>query len=394
MIWIKMATILVAAISMMLAAFRHREWRGGLLLLGCVFLSAAMNEPEELFRRFFPIDEPELPAIIFFLVLGVVLAVLNRGTTLVALKAVYANRRFPLLAWGLCLVSVLPQLGTDKHVWAALLPPVYSTHETRELVEHGIEFLGYLFLLNWAILFLKDKWRVLMRRVPSPHEYLLKECSWEQIGFPGSRRICYKLGDSGFCVKFYKPPEECVSVKMKKSIRRDISRRRHDKYRNSCSQEVHIWNRLRHSMPSEIRELLPQVMERVYHPLMGWGVLETLYLNPDGSGIIPLEWTVQHRHDRELALWAYRKIRHYLKLLIDQSAPFYEASNFFAWIQRDGSILVRIIDFEPDSKTLVPLEKIWPWYRRRKVRRNAIRYLRHWRERFGIQEVEVNDGIR
>ena len=71
MVWVKMATILVAAFCMLLAAVRHREWRGGLLLLGCVFISAAMNEPEDFFRRLFPIDEPELPAIIFFLVLSV-----------------------------------------------------------------------------------------------------------------------------------------------------------------------------------------------------------------------------------------------------------------------------------------------------------------------------------
>lgn len=93
MIWVKMATILVAAFSMLLAAVRHREWRGGLLLVGCVFLSAAMNEFEDFFSPIFQMDEPELPAILFFLVLGIVLTVLNRGTMFLALRAWYRRHK-------------------------------------------------------------------------------------------------------------------------------------------------------------------------------------------------------------------------------------------------------------------------------------------------------------
>ena len=384
MLWVKTATILVAAISMLLAAFRHREWRGGLLLLGCVFLSAAMNEPEELFRRIFPIDEPELPAIILFLVLGIVLALLNRGTTLVALKAVYANRRFPLLVWGLCLVSVLPQLGTDKHVWAALLPSAYSTHETRELVEHGMEFLGYLFLLNWAVLFLKDKWRVLARRMPPPHEHLLWEEPWVRVGWGGTRRNCYKLGDSGFCVKFYKPPESCIPGRMKKSIRQDIGWRRFNKSRNSSSQEVHLYNALRHRIPGCVRRCLPPVCERVFHPKYGWGVLETYYTNPDGTAIIPYEFEIKRQESMANRIEIYRQVKELLEVLISCSATFYEPGNFHTLIRPDGGIETKIIDFEPESKMAIPLEAIWPWFRRMKLRRKAKRYLKHIRETYGI----------
>lgn len=386
MLWAKTVTILVASASMLLAALRHREWRGGLLLLGCVFLSAAMNEPEELFRRIFPIDEPELPAIIFFLVLGVVLAVLNRGTTLVALKAVYANRRFPLLAWGLCLVSFLPQLGTDKHIWAALLPAEYSTERTRDLVEHGIEFLGYVFLLNWSILFLKDKWRILIRHMPSPHEHLLQEEPWERVGWGGTRRNCYKLGESGFCVKFYKPPESCIPGKMKKSIRRDIGWRRFNKSRNSSSQEVHLYNRLRHCLPESVRQCLPLVCERVFHPKYGWGVLETYYANPDGTAIIPYEFEIKRQESRTSRLEIYRQARELLEILISCSATFYEPGNFHTLIRSDGGIETKIIDFEPESKMLVPLEAVWPWFRRQKLRRKARRYLKHIREAYDISE--------
>lgn len=384
MIWVKMATILVAAVSMLLAAWRHREWRGGLLLVGCVFLSAAMNEPEAFFRPFFPIDEPELPAVLFFLALGGVLAALNRGTTFVALGAILANRRLPLLAWGLCLVSFLPQICTDKHVWAALLPPAYSTRETRELVEHGIEFLGYVFLLHWSMLFLKDKWRILTRRVPSPHEHLLNEQRWERVGWGGTRRNCYKLGDSGFCVKFYKPPEDCVPGKMKKSIRSDIGWRRFNKSRNSSSQEVHLYNRLRHRMPESVRDCLPPVCERVFHPKFGWGVLETYYENPDGTAIIPYQFEIDRQTPANRRI-IYGQAKALLDTLIDLSATFYEPGNFHVLILPDGSIKMKIVDFEPESKMLIPLEAFWPWYRSHKLARKARRYLARLRARYGIR---------
>lgn len=384
MIWVKMATILVAAFCMLLAAVRHREWRGGLLLLGCVFLSAAMNEPEGFFGGIFPLKEPELPAIVFFLVLGVVLAALNRGTTFLALRAIYVNRRFPLLVWGLCLVSFLPQLGTDKHVWATMLPPAYSTPEARELVEHGIEFLGYIFLLNWSILFLRDKWRILTRRVPSPHEHLLWKEQWVRVGYGGSRRNCYRLGNSGFCVKFYKPPEECVPGKMKASIRRDIGWRRFNKSRNSSSQEVHLYNRLRHRMSESVLSCLPLVCERVFHPKFGWGVLETYYTNPDGTAIIPYEFEIERQtpENREII---YAQANVLLEALASVRAPFYEPGNFHVRIGPDGSPSLKIVDFEPESKMLIPLEIFWPWYRCNKLQRKSVRYLAHIRARYGVR---------
>lgn len=386
MVWVKLATILVAAGCMLMAAARHREWRGGLLLLCCIFLSAAMNEPENFFRRFFPLREPELPVVVSFLVLGVVLAALNRGTTFLALRAVYVNRRFPLFVWGLCLVSFLPQLGTDKHIWAVVLPPAYSTSEARELAEHGIEFLGYLFLLNWSILFLKDKWRILTRHVPSPHEHLLVEKAWELVG-SGSRRNCYKLGDSGFCVKFYKAPGNCEKGKMKRSVRREIAVRRLNKFQNSCSREVHLYNSLRHTLPEQVRQALPEVCERVYHPTLGWGILETYCTNPDGTAIIPYEFEIKRQRREAVRAEIYRQAREMLKTLIDLSATFYEPGNLHPQFMPDGSVRLRIVDFEAESKMMIPLEALWPWYRRQKLARKAKRYLKFIRDAYDVTGV-------
>ena len=377
-------TIFVAAACMVLTTFRYREWRGGLMLLACLFLAVAAHELGDFFHPLFPhLNEPENIPVIALIILGVLLAARNYGTTAAAIKAVYSNRRFPLLVWGFVLASLLPNMVDNHAIWKHLLPNSDNTRPVRELAEYAVELLGYVMLLNWSILFLKDKWKVRRRANVSPHAHLIFENPLVEIGH-GSRRVCYKIGDTGFCVKFYKRPEDCTREKMKPSVRRDIRRRRFNKFKNSCSQEVHVWEKFRHIMPEEIRNALPPVMERVFHPTWGWGVLETFFQNPDGRPILPVEWEMDRPGSTHLVRSAYQQMSHYLQLLIIHSAPFYEASNFFAWLQPDGSVKLRIIDFEPDSKTLFPLEAVWPWFRRQKLRRDANRYLHHWRKKYGL----------
>ena len=381
-------TIFVAAACMVLTASRYREWRGGLMLLACLFLAVAMHELGEVFRPFFPfLDEPENIPVAAFIILGVLLAALNYGTTATGFKVVYSNRRFPLLVWGLLLSSVLPNMADSRTVWGYFVPSADNTRPVRELAENAVEMLGYVMMLNWAVLFLKDKWRTRRRARVSPHEHLVFEHPLVEIGH-GSRRVCYRIGDTGFCAKFYKRPEDCTRDKMKPSVRRDISRRRFNKVKNSCSQEVLVWEKFRHTMPEEIRSAMPQIMERVFHPVWGWGVLETFFQNPDGRPILPVEWEMDRPGNEHLVRSAYRQMEHYLELLIAHSAPFYEASNFFAWLQPDGTVKLRIVDFEPDSKTLFPIEAVWPWFRRRKLRRDAGRYLLHWRRKYNLDSVE------
>lgn len=385
MILLKQLTIFVAAFSMIAAAFRHREWRGGFLLAGCVFLAVAMNEFECLFRPLFPgMHEPELVPIVFFSVLGALLAFMNYGTSIAALKAIYDNRRFPLLVWGLLLSTVLPNVAMSRGLWQSVLPVVTDSHSIREVAEHAVEFLGYIVLLNWAILFLKDKWTRLEPR-STEHEHLLHEYPLIEVG-RGTRRVCYKIGDTGFCAKFYISPEECSRDRMKRSIRWDIFWRRFNKFKNSCSQEVHVWAKFRHRMPKEIIEAMPPVMERVYHPEWGWGVLETYYTNPDGTAIIPYEYEIMRQtpENREVI---YAEAKRFLDMLIAQSAFFYEPGNLHVLIAPDGTLSLRIVDFEPSPKTAIPLELVWPWLRRRKLMRKSERYLRHIRDKYAVKGI-------
>ena len=224
--------------------------------------------------------------------------------------------------------------------------------------------------------------------------HLLKECTLERVGVGGSRRNCYKLGDSGYCVKFYKPPEECVPGKMKKSIIADIAKRRFDRKRNSSAMEVDYYFSHWLKMPPEVTEKLLPHVELVEHPQWGYGILETYYTNPDGTAIIPFQNELRRQKDHmETKREIYRQVRNLLRVLIREAAYFFEPGNFHTLLRADGGVETKIVDFEPTAKTLIPLERWFPAFRRFKLRRKAIRYLRSMREDFGVDiEAETDIG--
>ena len=151
---LKLTTVLIAAALMLAAALRRAEWRGGLLLVMCVFLAGAAQECEPVLKPLFPgLREPETPLTAAFLALGVALAAAHRGSTVLGLDAIWRNRRLPLLVWGVLLLSILPNVVKAKFVWAAFSSPEVGTHAVRETAEAAAETLGCILVLNWAILF-------------------------------------------------------------------------------------------------------------------------------------------------------------------------------------------------------------------------------------------------
>lgn len=381
---LKLATVLIAAALMLAAALRRAEWRGGLLLVMCVFLAGAAQECEPVLKPLFPgLREPETPLTAAFLALGVALAAAHRGSTVLGLDAIWRNRRLPLLVWGVLLLSILPNAVKAKFVWAAFSSPEVGTHAVRETAEAAAETLGCILVLNWAILFVKDKWRLFARRV-SPLNRLVFENELVEIG-RGTRRVCYRVGDTGYCVKFYYPKEQCIeALKMQKSIQRDVKWRRFNKRRNASCEEVYVYNAFRHSIPKDLRRRLPAVCERVFHPEWGWGVLETYYTNPDGTAILPYEDEIK-RQTPEVREAIYAAACSLLAELVGIGARFYEPGNLHVHFASDGSFELKIVDFEPYSKTAIPIESVWPWYRRRKLVRKARRYLAHIRSAYGVR---------
>ena len=207
----------------------------------------------------------------------------------------------------------------------------------------------------------------------------------EEVG-RGTRRAAYRVVGTPYCAKFYRTPEDCASSqKMKPSIKREIAKRRFDLRMNSSSMEVAVYDGMLKAMPQEIASRLPETCKRVFHPEWGWGVIETFYANPDGSAIIPYEFECRRQMENDaMRREIYIQSRDLLLALIREGAFFYEPGNFHVLIHGDGSIELKLVDFEPVAKTAIPLEKIWPWFRREKLRRKARRYLEHMRGKYRI----------
>lgn len=224
----------------------------------------------------------------------------------------------------------------------------------------------------------------------SPHEHLLKEQPWERVGYGGSRRVCYKLGDSGYCVKFYKPEDLCVVEQKRKKkcacIQREIRARRFDVRRNSSSLEVAAYEDFWMKQSAAIRAKLPPVVERVFDAKLGWGILETYYTNPDGTAIVPYENEIARQESSSVRQEIYRQAKSFLEELAEVAAPFYEPGNFHTLIRPDGVVETKLVDFEPISKVALPLVEYCPWLRRMMLRRKARNYLAHLREKYGLTD--------
>lgn len=217
----------------------------------------------------------------------------------------------------------------------------------------------------------------------SAFDELIKSNKLIRVGWGGTRRCCYKIGETGLCVKFYKPKELYDAEEVQSSVRRDIDKRRFDERLNSSCQEVEAYERYKRLLKPEVFAHFPERCEKVFHPDYGWGVLETYYTNPDGTAIIPYEYEISRQtpENRDIIFDQARKL---IEELCKATIPFYEPGNFHSLIHPDGSIETKIVDFETTSKTFFRPEAFIPALRRIKLRRKAARYFARIRYRYGV----------
>ena len=180
---IQVVATAAAALILICGAVQRTEWRGGLLSVAFVFLAAAADFCEPMWEAFLPdwFDEPELVPIVIALVAATCAAAIYKRTTLPGLRAIAKNRRFPILVWGLLCVSILPNVAQNKYLWSFAVTEKESTHNVRETASDAVGFFGAALLLNWAVLFAKDK-RKMLRHRPSAHEHLIRQNELVPIG--------------------------------------------------------------------------------------------------------------------------------------------------------------------------------------------------------------------
>lgn len=208
-------------------------------------------------------------------------------------------------------------------------------------------------------------------RIPSADglERLFASGGLERLG-EGSRRVCYRIPDTGLCAKFYRDEAAARYA----SVAREIRDCRHDRERNVCCREYRFWNELKERLPPYVFAAFPDLMEQVYVPSHGWGTVVSLVQNADG--------TPCQRFTR--AYWAAdgdarRKLLREFWLLIGAfaaySVRFFDTQNIVVQYLGDGTFRLRIVDFEPVSRTAIPVDSCCPAMVRRKVMRRARRYL-------------------
>ena len=202
----------------------------------------------------------------------------------------------------------------------------------------------------------------------------------------GSRRACYRLPDGKHCLKCYRSDAEIEEGKypgvtpvtpLSASTVREIRRYRFDERRNTSCQECRYWRELKKRLPADLMAAFPSTMEQVCLPTRGWGIVEELVLNADGTAprrFVEEWWWGADEPSRMGLVAAYR---HLGNELVRHAVRFYDPPNIVAQRLDDGSIRLRITDFEPASRLLVPIDRI-PAIARFKVRRRFARHLRNW----------------
>ena len=213
-------------------------------------------------------------------------------------------------------------------------------------------------------------------------EKLLAAGVLKRIGM-GSRRACYRLPDGKHCLKCYrsdaeigegKYPDSNVVKPLATGASREIHHCRFDERRNTCCQEYRYWLELKKRLPADMMAMFPATMEQVYLPSRGWALVEELVLNADGSmpKKIAEEWSLSDPLQRNAILASFNAIRNEI---CGKAVCFYDPQTIIIQRCADGLLKLRIIDFEPVSRSFLPLDKI-KIFTRLKAKRRFARFLR------------------
>lgn len=201
----------------------------------------------------------------------------------------------------------------------------------------------------------------------------------------GSRRKCFRIAGELFCVKFYRLPSE-YTHETRWGVRLHILQARHLRFLNANCQEWRYHETLRKRLPPDLFAAFPEVLRPVYSKKRGWGVVESLIQNADGSLIRRVATEMEQTTDRQLQRRLYKEAEQLFQRLADYAVCFYDPPNVMVQWTGPETFRLRIVDFEPQGRALVPgLSYIKP-YVRRKVQRRCSRYLKRLRTLFADVE--------
>ena len=221
-----------------------------------------------------------------------------------------------------------------------------------------------------------------MTEIPTAEELeaLFREGKMERLGM-GSRRACYKIPGMNFCVKCYRSDEEIKEGKynggrtLSSSVIREICKARFDERRNTSCQEYRYWKKLREKLPPEVFAVFPQTVECVSVPSRGWCLIEERVENFDGSAPEDFRSAYLAADDnlRKRLLSAFSRL---IEQFCAYAVRFYDPQNLLVQKLSDGDFALRIVDFEPSTRTFLPVDSMLPSFVRMKTLRRAKRWLK------------------
>ena len=190
----------------------------------------------------------------------------------------------------------------------------------------------------------------------------------ERIG-DGSRRCCFRIPGQPFCVKFYRTPAE-YTKKTRRSVRTSIFFSRFCLWFNVNYHEACYHARLRKRLPPDLFAAFPEQMRMVFSRKRGWGVIESLIENADGSAIRPVAVEMREAEDRALCERLYQAMAKLFDQLAEHSVCFYDPPN--TMVQWTGPNEFRAHVIRADGAALIPGVAV-PIYA---TRRRCARYLK------------------
>lgn len=206
------------------------------------------------------------------------------------------------------------------------------------------------------------------------YELFIADLSGYELIGSGAVRSCYREPNGLTCVKFYTCQDK-LHPKRKQSTRWRLRLTRHLYWLNINMQEWRYYERLKKRLPLALMAVFPERMEPLYSPQYGWGLRETLLLNHDGSATRLVEVEMQRLQGRVEAQELYQRVSDFLTQMIRHAVAVYDPRNILVQWTSPGQYVLRMVDFEPRAKAVIPGLTYLSWFVRGRVRTRSRRYL-------------------
>lgn len=227
--------------------------------------------------------------------------------------------------------------------------------------------------------FLEQTTEVLSKRnpcLPAIIELGLRTNTLPHIG-SGSRRACHQISDTGLCIKRYHLPETLTPKNHSyHTILKEITHYAHSHKENTSCQEYYYLQKIIKTKPDSIVAVFPEILENIYLPTYGWGLIETMVVNEDGSpALLFLNYLRKCKDNPEQYEKTLRLLTEFIEEIATNNLDFYDLKNILIQDLGNEKIHFRIADFEPRSRQLISFFLKLPLFIRWKIWRRFHRIL-------------------